>query len=55
MPKVNGVGRLPAPDEVSDFQQAERVIEVYFNRRPTDDELRAFHDYVREFHTRRNS
>lgn len=36
--KVNGVGRDP---------ENARVINVFFSREPTDDEMRAFHDAVR--------
>lgn len=40
MPKVNGVGRDPGHD---------RAITVYFDRKLSDDELRALHEFLRAF------
>jgi hypothetical protein len=39
--KLNGVGRAHDQNEPN---QAARVLEFYFNRRPTDDELRFLHE-----------
>jgi hypothetical protein len=39
-PKVAGVSRVG---------DNEKVIAVDFDRRPTDNEMRAFHDYLRGF------
>lgn len=39
--KLNGCGRTHDPDEP---EQAARVLAFYFNRRPTDDELRFLHE-----------
>jgi hypothetical protein len=39
--KLNGIGRAFDQNEP---QQAARVLEFYFNRRPTDDEMRFLHE-----------
>lgn len=39
--KLNGIGRAFDQNEP---KQAERVLEFYFNRRPTDDEMRFLHE-----------
>lgn len=45
---VGGVGRVAnSTDPPESFEH--NWLQVYFNRRPSDDELRAFHAYVREF------
>jgi hypothetical protein len=39
--KLNGIGRAYDQNEP---KQAARVFEFYFNRRPTDDEMRFLHE-----------
>lgn len=46
--KAQGVGRSGDPDP-----QAQRVLEVFFTERLTDDELRSFHDHVAKWRSER--
>lgn len=39
--KVRGIGRLPE----------HKMLCVYFNHRPTDEQLREFHDFLNQFST----
>mgnify|MGYP001564781916 CR=1 FL=1 len=42
---VKGVGRIKPDGSV----YAERTVEVYLSRRLSDDEIRSFHDFIREW------
>lgn len=40
--KLNGLGRI------ADMERSDRVLAAYFNRPPTDDELRVIHELLRD-------
>lgn len=52
--RVSGVGRVARSiDPPESFEH--QWLQVYFNRPYSDDEMRAFHDYVRAFPARSTS
>lgn len=44
--KVRGVGR---------YEPSQKILVVHFNHKPTDDEMREFHDWVSDFRLAKDS